>query len=198
MTSIQAALISSLDGNCANIARLVHALKKDDYLSLSPTKSRWLRYDGLLWQHSEVGIWEVLSTDVVNYYEANVDVMNKKQLDNVVFKLKHACYKETICKLCYALFYDPHKLEQLNKSVNLVCFKNGILNTKTGKFFRKGKRSWYMSLWIDNDYNPQDVERMQQLIEGYEASRTKSRIHQLKQRNAADHQVRNNKQVCEV
>jgi hypothetical protein len=61
-----------------------------------------------------------LSTDIVDHYTATLT--DPKELEAVVFKLKHAGYKETICKLCSALFYsqkDPpyrHRKVRTNKA----------------------------------------------------------------------------------
>eukprot|EP00798_Chlamydomonas_sp_ICE-L_P019621 gene19622-26305_t len=147
-----------------------------------------MKFDGLKWQHSEVGIWETLSTDVVKFYENNVDA-DDARLDNVIFKLKHTCYKETICKACYTLFYDKEKVAMLNKSDNLVCFKNEILNLKSGKFLKSGKRTWYLSLWIDRDYAPEDTQLMSRLVDAYMTVKARSRLHQFKHSQRADRQV---------
>lgn len=78
----------------------------------------------------------------------------KKKLTNIlcfnkiIEKLKNVNTKETICKECIYLFYDPEFNNCLDINPNLICFQNGVLDLQKNKL-RNGHRSDNISITIN-------------------------------------------------
>lgn len=66
----------------------------------------------------------------------------------IVDKLKNVNTKETICKECLYLFYDPDFLSKLDTNKNLICFKNGILDLEEKELRSYGRYEDYISISI--------------------------------------------------
>jgi hypothetical protein len=74
---------------------------------------------------------------------ANILCFNK-----IIEKLKNVNTKETICKECIYLFYDPEFNNCLDINPNLICFQNGVLDLQKKKL-RYGHRSDNISITIN-------------------------------------------------
>lgn len=135
------------DDTIKSIAEIVYAMFKDSHISLSPKKCKWLTFDGLKWCFDEVGPQNKLSTDVVQYYQSLDEDAN-----NIILKLKHSSYKSAIMKCCQHMFYDRGKLSRLDECTHLLCFRNGILDTRCNTFLDRGKPEWLITIWIDENY----------------------------------------------
>ena len=81
----------------------------------------------------------------------------------IVDKLKNVNAKESICKECLYLFYDPDFLSRLDTNPNLICFSNGILDLEQ-KELRTGRYEDYISISIKLAFvNPKTREEQKEL-----------------------------------
>lgn len=81
----------------------------------------------------------------------------------IVEKLKNVNTKESICKECLYLFYDPEFLCKLDTNPNLICFQNGILDLEQ-KELRTGRFEDYISISIKLVFtNPKTREEQKEL-----------------------------------
>jgi len=85
--------------------------------------------------------------------EITEEDINKKaeNIRNVILKLKNVSSKEHIVKECVYLFYDADFLEKLDRSAQIICFSNGVLDLRTNEF-RPGNPDDMVSLHIDMDF----------------------------------------------
>lgn len=172
----------SLSGHLYDIAIIVHKLYREKYVCARIKNKLWFTYDGTRWAYSEIGPYQEISTHVVSIYQQRIDkwrnehtelqrckespegcdvraVENKlgilsyklERADSLIMKLKHVGFKESLCKECTYQFYDPEFLGKLDRQRHLVCFRNGVLDLEA-KTFREGRKSDYISLYIDEDY----------------------------------------------
>ena len=74
---------------------------------------------------------------------ANILCFNK-----IIEKLKNVNTKETICKECVYLFYDPEFNNCLDINPDLICFQNGVLDLQKNKL-RYGQRSDNISITVN-------------------------------------------------
>lgn len=86
-------------------------------------------------------------------------------LNVLVNKLKNVNYKETLCKECAYIFYQSDFLAKLDRKLNLISFRNGVLDMDE-RLFRPAVPSDYCSLMIDDDYF-QPTEAFQQKIQNF-------------------------------
>lgn len=89
----------------------------------------------------------------VNFFKnaiANTDKLVQR-LDKIIDKLKNVNSKESICKECLYLFYDPDFLHQLDVNPNLICFTNGVLDLENNSL-REGAPTDLISLSIKKDF----------------------------------------------
>lgn len=97
-------------------------------------------------------------------------------LEKIVDKLKNVNTKETICKECLYLFYDPEFLYRLDTNSNLICFSNGVLDLEQ-KELRQGRYEDYISISIKLNFtNPKsrdDQIELANLLEEFQQFRNK-------------------------
>ena len=99
--------------------------------------------------------------------------ITKNSIEKIIDRLKNISFKEAICKECLYLFYDPDFISTLDKNLDIICFKNGVYEKKTGKF-RNGTREDLISIIIDSDYiecNEENKEEFNKIIEKFEIYR---------------------------
>jgi|TARA_B110000259_G_scaffold175082_1_gene209976 hypothetical protein len=150
-------LENSLSNYSYDIAKLVYYLYKDDYVCGKLKNKLWFHFKDNKWKITELGPYNELSKNIVNLFEKykllpyhNEDNITK--INNLITKLKNVSFKETICRECIYLFYDPDFIKKLDRKMNLVCFRNGIWDIQN-KILRDGLKEDYISLSIDTDYN---------------------------------------------
>ena len=102
----------------------------------------------------------LLHTELSMYSESGINMNDrvnnelKKKITNIlcfnkiIEKLKNVNTKETICKECIYLFYDPEFNNCLDINPNLICFQNGVLDLQKNKL-RNGHRSDNISITIN-------------------------------------------------
>ena len=151
-------LIQSLSGNSYDIAKIVYYLYKEDYVCGKLKSKLWFKFNNNKWKTTELGPYNELSNNIVQLYikfsetfENNKD--NEKiieQINNNIIKLKNVSFKETVCRECLYLFYDPEFIIKLDRKIHLICFKNGIWDMNN-KILRSGLKNDYISLSIDSN-----------------------------------------------
>lgn len=97
-------------------------------------------------------------------------------LEKNIQKLKNVNTKESICKECLYLFYDPDFLSQLDKNKHLICFLNGILDLNQNKL-RPGCSTDNISLIINANFVPPKTKNEKRelsiLLEEFDKFRSK-------------------------
>tara|TARA_B110000977_G_C11023547_1_gene472278 strand:- start:335 stop:937 length:603 start_codon:yes stop_codon:yes gene_type:complete len=150
-------LESCLSNYSYDIAKLVYFLYKDEYVCGKLKNKLWFHFKDHKWKITELGPYNEISNNIVNLFEkyklnSNHDEEIIGKIDNLIIKLKNVSFKETICRECIYLFYDPDFIKKLDIKINLVCFRNGIWDIQN-KILRNGLKNDYISLSIDADYN---------------------------------------------
>lgn len=140
-----------------DIAKLVYYLYKEEYVCGKLKNKLWYHFKENKWKVTELGPYNEISNNIVVLFEKyklnishNEDTISK--IDNLIIKLKNVSFKETICRECIYLFYDPDFIKKLDRKMNLVCFRNGVWDINN-KVLRTGLKEDYISLSIDADYN---------------------------------------------
>ena len=82
-------------------------------------------------------------------------------MEKIILKLKTVNTKESICKECLYLFYDPDFLLNLDINKNLICFLNGILDLSQNKL-RNGVFSDNISIVINANFIPPKTRKEKQ------------------------------------
>jgi P4 family phage/plasmid primase-like protien len=152
----------SLNGGHADMARLLHVKFGDEFVCADIEKDIWYAYENHRWVQNTraVKLRQKISTDLVEYYKRiKKDICNKmgdedddgelrKKLNvvnKIIANLKSYPFKSNIMKECAELFYDADFYSQLNANVNLLHFKNGILDLEK-MCFRPGTQKDYVSM----------------------------------------------------
>lgn len=93
-------------------------------------------------------------TDIV-HYKNTLKTTDRiiSNLEKIIMKLKNVNTKESICKECLYLFYDPDFLSKLDTNQNLICFLNGILDLEH-KTLRVGQSTDYISIVVNANFTP--------------------------------------------
>lgn len=96
--------------------------------------------------------------------------------NKIIEKLKNVNTKETICKECIYLFYDPEFNNCLDINPNLICFQNGVLDIQKNKL-RHGQRTDNISITINYMYKypKTNLEKMEfsKMLDDFEKFRKK-------------------------
>jgi len=150
-------LKNSLSNYSYDIAKLVYYLYKNEYVCGKLKNKLWYHFKNNKWKVTELGPYNELSNNILNLFEKyKLESSHTEEtitkIDNLITKLKNVSFKETICRECIYLFYDPDFIKKLDRQINLVCFRNGIWDINN-KVFRVGLKEDYISLSIDTDYN---------------------------------------------
>lgn len=171
-------LLKSLEESCMyDIAQVVHYMYKKTYVVGRLKNKIWFHFENHKWKQTELGPYYELSTVVLTLY---INIMNEllkfkektqevdeKDLDTlirncdiIIRKLKNVNYKEQICKECLYLFYDSSFMLNLDRQVNLICFRNGVFDVSNNSF-RDGKESDNNLIFIDHNYTEPSNEEEQ-------------------------------------
>lgn len=97
-------------------------------------------------------------------------VSDISKMQNIIDKLKNVTFKESICKECLYLFYDPDFMFKLDLQQHLVCFKNLLYDIKN-RSPKIPNRNDMISIYIDADYieptNEDEHAKLDSLIERF-------------------------------
>lgn len=152
--------------NSYDIAKIVYYLYKDDYVCGKLKNKLWYHYEDHKWKQTELGPYKELSTNIVELFEKyKSDIDDEKiseKVNAIIFKLKNVSFKESVCRECTYLFYDPDFIMNLDRNINLICFNNGVWDIRN-KTFRNGIKNDKISLSIGKNYDDND-EKMDAII----------------------------------
>lgn len=170
-----------ISGTQYDIANLMHHKYSHEYVSAGKIKSKiWFYFDGHVWRQTELGPYKEISTvllrvfkqyiDKLTPYKDDLNVLAKiNKLNRIIVSLKNVKVKESICRECLYLFYDPDFLYKLDRQQNLVAFRNGVFDLET-KTFRGGKKEDFISLYIDANFD-EDSDTIYEQIARFNAFR---------------------------
>jgi hypothetical protein len=98
---------------------------------------------------------ELTTEDDIQHYKHSLKTTDRiiTNMEKIILKLKTVNTKESICKECLYLFYDPDFLLNLDMNKNLICFMNGILDLSQNKL-RDGVFSDNISIVINANFIP--------------------------------------------
>ena len=74
-----------------------------------------------------------------------------QKANSIIDKLKNVNFKESICKECLYLFYDPEFISKLDKKEHLICFKNAVYDIQKNNVKNPIKEDM-ISIYIDYEY----------------------------------------------
>jgi hypothetical protein len=102
-------------------------------------------------------------------------INNDIQKGNIIIdKLKNVNFKESICKECLYLFYNPEFIFNLDKKEHLVCFKNVVYDVKNNNV-KVPEKDDMISIYIDVEYveptEKEDTDSLNELIEKFSSFR---------------------------
>lgn len=99
-----------------------------------------------------------------------------QSMKKIIEKLKNVKSKESICRECSYLFYDPEFITHLDTNPNLICFTNGVLDLETNTL-RAGRASDNISISIKMNFvmpkTKKDSLEMTKILEEFQAFRSK-------------------------
>jgi hypothetical protein len=116
-----------------------------------------------------------------NESELELVQKNLKRIQNditktnlIIDKLKNVNFKESICKECLYLFYDPEFISKLDIQEYLVCFKNIIYDIRT-KQIKVPEKMDMISIFIEYEFKEpvscEDIENFNDLLSKFKAFR---------------------------
>lgn len=172
------------EGAHFDVARVVHAMYKDDYRFT--TKDTWYMFkkEKHRWVRTREGLQlrMVLSCKVCTKFmersihwtqeagrhtDAQADIFNDKakKLNRISMQLKTAGYKDSVMKECKALFTDEKFEELLDSHPHLIGFENGVYDLRMHEF-REGLPDDYISFSTGRHYmdfmpDSQEVKEIQ-------------------------------------
>lgn len=153
-----------ISGTHYDIANLMYHKYSHEYVSAGKIKSKmWFHFDGHIWRRTELGPYKEISTVLLRIFKQHIEKLTPitddlnmvdkvTKLNRIVSSLKNVKVKESICRECLYLFYDPDFLIRLDRQQNLIAFRNGVFDLET-KTFRGGQKDDYISLYIDSVYD---------------------------------------------
>jgi len=103
---------------------------------------------------------ELTTEDDIQHYKHSLKTTDRiiTNMEKIISKLKSVNTKESICKECLYLFYDPDFLFKLDMNKNLICFLNGILDLSQNKL-RDGMFSDNISIVINVNFIPPKTKK---------------------------------------
>jgi P4 family phage/plasmid primase-like protien len=176
-SNIYCLIKKSLTETHHDIACVVHALYKHDFVCVSIKQNCWYEFRNHRWVLCESGhvLRSKISTSVykeyVNYSQYLCQQTNmtddedeqkrlgdiRKKISSIELKLKNSTFKENIMKECRELFFVEKFEEKLDSKVNLIGFENGVYDLETLEF-REGRPEDYVSFTTGINYISYDPE----------------------------------------
>lgn len=157
-------------GSSYDVARVMHAMYKDEYTCISIKDTKWFFYHKSLnrWVMDDKGIRlkEKISTDVYKEFKNKATAESNKsdeagdasseisqKIFKVMYRLKETAFKANIMIECAELFYDRDKsfFDKLDSYNYLLGFNNGVYNLRTDSF-AKGRPEDFISKSTNINY----------------------------------------------
>ena len=154
-----------------DIAKVLYLLYREEFILAEHKDKKWFRFRNHRWAKSEKGsaLRLELSATVSKIYLKNEQQMVDEVLgcedDNqqmmcqrkaakyaeIGLKLRKTAQKNNIMTEAADLFYVEDFYEKLDSNINLICFKNGVVDIEKG-VFRDGTGSDYISMCTKINY----------------------------------------------
>lgn len=147
-----------LTGGHFNYAKLAYSLyghrfRVDDH---SNGKKGWYEFKKHRFYKNSNNLGLLLSDDMVNYfvlYKRAIGGNKNEFVDMAIKNLKTLTFKNNVLAECANVFYSKHPdfLKKMDSNIHLICFKNGVLDTKK-MIFRDGHIDDCITLSTDNEF----------------------------------------------
>tara|TARA_Y100001970_G_scaffold293340_1_gene439538 strand:+ start:2994 stop:5702 length:2709 start_codon:yes stop_codon:yes gene_type:complete len=154
-----------------DIAKVLHLLYREEFILAEHKDKKWFRFRNHKWVKSEKGsaLRLELSATVSKIYLKNEQEMVDKVVgcndDNeqlmcqrkaakyaeIGLKLRKTAQKNNIMTEAADLFYVEEFYEKLDSNINLICFKNGVVDIEK-EIFRDGTGSDFISMCTKINY----------------------------------------------
>lgn len=128
----------------------------------------------------EYNIKQELNNDNFESERSEMETKLKKtnndiQKGNIIIdKLKNVNFKESLCKECLYLFYDPEFIFNLDKKEHLICFKNVVYDVKNKKI-KVPEKDDMISIYIDYEFvaptQEEEIDALNELVDKFSAFR---------------------------
>ncbi len=191
-------IVQNCDFSDYDVATIIYVMYGHEYKVSSLKNHTWWHFTNHRWEYEEKGksLLIKLSTEVAEeftklYTNCNIlqsqgssndiDKLEKKRKDikNLIAKLKKNTSKTTFMAECEVLFYHSKFEELLNVNRYLIGFKNGVYDLKN-KVFRNGLPDDYLTFttktnyveYNENDQEIIDIENFVKSIQPEEDMRT--------------------------
>lgn len=97
-------------------------------------------------------------------------------MKKIIEKLKNVKSKESVCRECSYLFYDPEFITHLDTNPHLICFSNGVLDLETN-MLRQGRSSDNISISIKMNFTipktKQESVELSKILDEFQTFRSK-------------------------
>ena len=173
----------SLDCTHYDVATLMYAKYRYEFVCTSIQHNTWYQFKGHRWNEAQKAceLRTRLSQDIAAEYlrlsaffkkrsiEApeDVDLVNKnKQCEKLLKQVKDRKFKENVVKECGDLFSNTQFERKLDANVNLIGFTNGVYDLEN-LVFRDGRPEDFVSYSTNMDYehfDPDDETTQEMLL----------------------------------
>ena len=167
--------ISQTDINDTDTTEVLYMMYCSNFVCASIKLQEWYEFKDHKWKRSDSAttLRNFISTTMWSKFEKQnnaiaMQIANSgddddtkaltdqlKWFKEISHRLKQTSFKANIMKEASHRFKDDEFLANLDQNVNLLCFKNGVVDFST-KEFRKGRPDDYCSLCTNTNYNPID------------------------------------------
>lgn len=146
-TQVEDLMRKALSGSNFDVAKLIHKLYEGRFCCASMKMKLWYEFKDHRWRVTDNGValYHTISHDVLSHFEkyriqlsadcVNADeegkaVLNERinKLQKLIPKLGDTTFKNKVMTELMALFYDAEFFEQLDTNIDLLVFRNGVLD----------------------------------------------------------------------
>jgi P4 family phage/plasmid primase-like protien len=165
-----------------DVATLVHAMYRDEFVCSNYSRSDWYQFVGHYWRSTSKGVQLLMrfSSDIarkfLNKEERELQTLKmlqacehapnnpdteceycqtrqrKKSYNGIYTKLGQTKFKDNVLKECKELFIDEDFENKINNHKHLIAFNNGVYDLQKYEF-RPGKADDYITLCTKIDFN---------------------------------------------
>lgn len=167
--------ISQTEINDTDTTEVLYMMYSNSFICASIKLQEWYEFKDHRWKRSDSAttLRNFISTTMWNKFKKKNDAIaaqiaqsgdddddkaltdQLKWFKEIGHRLKQTSFKANIMKEASHRFKDDEFLANLDQNVNILCFKNGVVDFST-KEFRNGRPDDYCSLCTNTNYNPID------------------------------------------
>lgn len=187
-TLVTGLIFKSLSGTTQDIANVVYAMFKHQFVCVSAKGELWYEFKNHRWHECRQGLSlkQLLGNDVLNEYlkmvtfqnmtvinctddvEKGISLQRAKALTEISYKVRDIGVKEKIMRECVMFFRNDKFMSQLDRNQYLIGFENGVYDLEMD-MFRDGRPEDCISLstgidYPDIEFDPED-ELIQEIME---------------------------------